>query len=289
MDINLLDQVKRFEQKNGLDATKDQVFVINPQVFSRLADAAQVNKSDRVLEVGPGLGFLTQELASKAREVLAIEIDERFKPYLSILPKNVEIKYGDAYRLLNDKKFLHQTKPPTKTVSSVPYSQAHNMLHNYTNWPWYQGDLVWLAPLSVINKVNRNPILSAYFKAELIEIVSRNNFYPQPHTTSAIILFKRIPDPLETKDLQIYLRRWLYNHEDRKVKNALREGIIHAVRELKNSKVSKKQAEKIIESLNIPKEHLEILTNNIKPRYYFEIPEKLLVWFNSLNYSSASS
>ncbi len=288
MDANFLDQVKKFGQENGLKVTRDQFFIVNPQVLSQMADVARVNKNDRVLEIGPGLGFLTWELANRAKEVLAIEIDERFKPYLSTLPKNVEVIYGDAYRLLNDREFLSRTRPPTKTVSSIPYSQAQNMLHNYTNGSWYQGDLVWLAPLSLVNKTNIEPILGAYFKAELVKIVSQNDFYPQPHTTSAIILFKRIPDPLETKNFQIYFRRWLYNHEDQKVKNALREGIIHTARDLKNSKATKKQVEKLVESLKIPPEQLELLTNNIRPQYYFEIPEKLLTWFNSLN-SSASS
>lgn len=276
MSTAFLDRVKKFGQENGLEAARDQFFVVNPQVLSRLADAARIDKGDRVLEVGPGLGFLTQELANRASEVLAIEIDQRFRPYLSSLLKNVEVVYGDAYRLLNDRNFLHQTRPPTKTVSSIPYSQAQNMLHNYTNWPWYQGDLVWLAPLSLVNKVNRESILGAYFRAELIEIVPANNFYPRPHTTSAIISFRRISDPLKTKDFPVYLRRWLYNHEDKKVKNALREVIIHAAWDLKGSEITKKQAEKLVEGLNISPEHLEPLTNNIRPQYYFEIPEKLL-------------
>lgn len=286
--IKLLDQVEKFERDYGPEVAKDQFFIINPEVLFRMLNAAQINKSDRVLEIGPGLGFLTRELAARSKEVLAIEIDKRFKPCLSNLPKNVEVIYGDAYKLLNNKKFLGQVVPPTKTVSSIPYSRAQNMLHNYTNWPWYQGDLVWLAPLSLINKVNSEPILSAYFKAELVNIVSRDDFYPQPHTSSAIIKFKRIPDPLETKDFQIYFRRWLYNHEDRKIKNALREGIIHAARDLKDSKVTKKQAEKLLGSINISPEHSELLTNNINPQYYFEIPEKLSPWFDSLNSSACS-
>lgn len=282
MDTSLLDQIKKYEQQNSLRVAWDQYFIINPEVFSKIIDIAQINKNDIVLEVGPGLGFLTRELAKIANEVLAIEIDQKFKPYLSDLPSNTNLIFDDAYKLLNNKQFTSGIKRPTKVVSNIPYSRAQNMLHNYTNSSWYQGDLVWLAPVSLVHKVNNEFILSAYFKAELIEIVEKDDFYPEPNTTSGILLFRRIPDPLITKDFQIYFRRWLYNHEVWKVKNVLREGIINAAMDLKNMKITKKQAKEQVDHLNIPLEQLEVLTNNIKPQYYFEIPEKLLYWFNEL-------
>jgi hypothetical protein len=156
------------------------------------------------------------------------------------------------------------------------------MLHNYTNWPWFQGDLVWLAPLSLANKINKEPILGAYFKAEVIETVNRDNFYPKPNTMSGIILFERIPDPVISNTFEIYFRRWLYNHEDKKVKNAISEGIINVAHDMRQINITKKQAEKLVVNLSIPVEHLAVLTNNIRPEYYFDIPQKLSNWFNSL-------
>lgn len=264
------------------EVKRDQFFLIDPKVTQQLINAAHITREDRVLEVGPGSGFLTKELARCAKEVLAIEIDEQFKTSMETLPENVEVIYGNAYTLLNDKKFLRAHRPPTKTVSCIPYSQAQNMLHNYTNAWWYQGDVAWLAPLSLAKKVNEEPILGAYFHAEIIAEVSKTSFFPQPNTTSAILYFHRIPNPKITGDFAIYFRRWLYNHEHIKVKNVLREGIIKAAYDLKSKQVTKNDARKIIESLNIPEEDLTVLTSNIKPTYYFEIPEKLVSWFNSL-------
>lgn len=277
-----IDIVKRFFENNNAIIEKDQYFLINKAVIDNLIKIADINKEDRVLEIGSGLGFLTVALAKKAKEVIAIEIDERFKPYLNKLPKNVELIYGDAYRLLNDKQFLKKTKPPTKMVANIPYSQAQNMLHNYTNAFWYQGDLVWIAPLSLVNKVNREPILGAYFRAEVKEKISKSAFYPKPNATSGIICFKRISDPQETMSFEIYFRRWLYNHEGWKVKNVLREGIIKAAFDLKRKKVTKNQARELMEGLQIPEQELEKLTNNIRPEYYFEIPAKLQGWFDNL-------
>ena len=167
-------------------------------------------------------------------------------------------------------------------MANIPYNQAQNMLHNYTNSDWYKGDLVWIAPLSLVNKINKEPILSAYFKAQLKEKVPRSAFYPEPNTTSAIIHLRRIPNPAKRGNFEIYLRRWLYNHEDWKVKNALREGIIKAAFDLKNKRLTKNQAREVIKSLGIPEQEQEKPTNNIRPEYYFEIPVKLREWFEKL-------
>ena len=261
---------------------KDQFFLIDIKVIKKLVDVAQITKKDRVLEIGAGLGFLTRELASRAKEVIAIEIDKRFEPVLKGLPNNVKVIYDDAYRLLNNKNLRAGIKPPTKVVANIPYSRAQNMLHNYTNSSWYQDDLVWLAPTSLADKVNNEAILGAYFTAKAIETVPKSAFYPQPNTASAIIYFKRIDDPQKTKNFAIYLRRWLYSHEDWKVKNALREGIIGAANDLRGVKITKNEARKLILNLKIPNEELNKLTNNIQPKYYFEIPKKLEGWFDSL-------
>jgi|GEM_PF-1914101 len=282
MEDSLLNQAMDFIKTKPLDISQDQFFLINCSIIKKLVATAQISSNDRVLEVGPGLGFLTKELAQKAKEVLAIEIDERFKPFLQRLPQNVQVIYGNAYKLLNRKDFLNKTPRVDKTVSCIPYSQAQNMLHNYTNWPWYQEDLVWMAPLSLAEKVNQEPILGAYFQAQVKQTVPKTAFYPQPNTTSAIVYFKRLADPIQSGDFEIFFRRWLYNHEHLKVKNAVREGIINAAKNLKGKFVSKNQARDLIDHLNIPLTEQEKLTNNIRPEYYFEIPKKLNNWFNQL-------
>lgn len=282
IDKGLLSTVKEFIYRHPPDIAKDQFFLVDLEVIKFLIDSAAVTADDRVLEVGPGLGFITKELSRRAKEVLAIEIDRRFEPYLNKLPRNVTVIYGDAYRLLNDKSFLEKVPSPTKTVSAIPYSQAQNMLHNYTNNPWFRGDLNWLGPLSFVNKVNQESLLGAYFKGEILRKVPRRAFYPQPKTSSGILYFKRIADPRKSGDFSIYLRRWLYNHEHWKLKNALREGLIRAARDLKKVFLTKNQARDLIADLNLPKEDLEKLTANIAPDYYFQLPERLGHWFSLL-------
>lgn len=270
-----LERVTSFLATQPANIKRDQFFLIDPAVMKQLVSAAQVTKNDRVLEVGTGLGFLTEILALRVKSVMTIEIDPRFKA-VNHLPANVEVIDGDAYKLLNQPSFHATHRSPTKTISSIPYSQAQNMLHNYTNWPWYQGDVVWLAPLTLAEKVNTEPILGAYFKAEVMQVVPPTAFYPLPNTTSAIIVFHRIEDPKQTKDFEIYFRRWLYSHENMKVKKAIMECIIHAAHDLTNTFISKKQAKAVVASLQLPEEELEKLTSNIRPEYYFELAPKIL-------------
>lgn len=72
---NYLQQVQDFLSKNSLDIAKDQFFCIDDDVFNQIVNSANISSNDRVLEVGPGLGFLTRKLAARAKEVIAIEID----------------------------------------------------------------------------------------------------------------------------------------------------------------------------------------------------------------------
>jgi 16S rRNA (adenine1518-N6/adenine1519-N6)-dimethyltransferase len=283
MDQLLLNQAREFILKHGADIKKDQFFLVDSSVIKKLVDIAEVTAKDVVLEVGPGLGFLTAELSQRAKKVIAIEIDKAFQPYLSKLPANVQVIDGDAYKLLNNHQFTKTLTPPTKVVSNIPYSRAQNMLHNYTNVNWCSSDLFWICPASMVNKVNEEPILSAYFKAELRETIPQTAFFPQPKTASAIVCFRRLPDPQKTGNFNIFFRRWLYNHEEWKVKNALREGVIAAANELKGLKVTKNQVRNLIADLGLPQAELEKLTNNIRPEYYFEIPERLSDWYNALS------
>ena len=278
-------EVQSFLASQSASVENDQFFCIDERVLEAMVAAAQLQPDDRVLEVGPGLGFLTRHLAMHVHSVLAVELDNRFAPYLAELPGNVEVIYGDAYRLLNDRKFRKQHIPPTKVVSNIPYSRAQNMLHNYTSSPWYQGDIVWLAPITLAEKVNEEPILGAYFHAEVVREVPRNAFYPQPDTLSAIIYFHRVPDPRQSGDFAIYMRRWFYKHEDVKVKNMLREGIVKAAWDLQHVRITKNEARQLIDQLALPPEDLELLTNNIPLRYYAEIPSKLAAWFDGLQKS----
>ncbi|MEK7451177.1 MAG: rRNA adenine N-6-methyltransferase family protein [Patescibacteria group bacterium] len=195
MDNNnkLLKRALNYFKYNQTSYKEDLAFLVDFQIIEKLIQIAKIGPRDRVLEIGPGLGFITKALAKKAKHVLGVEIDRGFKIYLSNLDNNVDIFFQDIRKLLQDETFLKRTKVPTKVVSNIPYSQAQDILLAFAKSKWYKGDLVWIAPTSFADKINHEPILSKYFKAAVIEKIPNTAFYPQPNTDSAIIHFHRLP------------------------------------------------------------------------------------------------
>ncbi len=272
--MSLVDELLTFIQRNSINQRLDQNFLIEKRAINDLINAAQVKKNDIVLEIGAGLGFLTQALALKAKKVVAVEIDERFKPFLKKLPKNVKVIYGDIYRLVCNKDFILKIGKIDKIVSSPPYSKIENILHPLMKRSFYQGDLFFIAPLSLVDKINKNPIFSAYFQAILIKKLTKKFFYPSPKTSSGIILFKRLPSPEKEGRIDIYLRRFLYERESWKLKNALREAIISALKIFDHQFISKNQAREIIKQMAIGQEELEKQVYHIKKETYYLISKK---------------
>ena len=94
-----------------------QHFLISQKVLQKIIQTANLSKNDIVLEIGPGLGILTQELAQKAKKVIAIEKDERMVEILKDVLgdyKNVEIIQGD---ILKEKLQITNYK----IVANIPY------------------------------------------------------------------------------------------------------------------------------------------------------------------------
>ena len=112
--------------KYGFRFTKSlgQNFLIDGNIVRKIADAAEVNENDNILEIGPGVGTMTEELALRAKKVLAIEIDEKLrelhKETLNI--DNVKVIYGDFLDLdlkkLTEEEFGEE---PFKVVANLPY------------------------------------------------------------------------------------------------------------------------------------------------------------------------
>lgn len=112
--------------KYGFRFTKSlgQNFLIDGNIVRKIADAAEVNENDNILEIGPGVGTMTEELALRAKKVLAVEIDEKLrelhKETLNI--DNVKVIYGDFLDLdlkkLTEEEFGDE---PFKVVANLPY------------------------------------------------------------------------------------------------------------------------------------------------------------------------
>lgn len=195
-----------------------QNFLLSENVLDQIVEAAELKKEDRVLEIGPGLGFLTKRLADSAGEVITIEKDRKLCQVLrEILKryKNVEIIHGDALHNANlANRYANITNSSYdshtcshysnyKLVANIPYYLTGKILQNFLASE-YQPQLMVLllqkeVALRIIAKPGKMSLLSVsvqfYSEPEIISYVGRENFYPPPEVDSAIVKLKVLGKP----------------------------------------------------------------------------------------------
>lgn len=199
---------KKFTTKKSLG----QNWLINPVILDKIIFAGEINKSDVVLEIGPGTGNLTEKLAEHADKIIAIEKDRRLIEYLermfetpgpdSTAPLNkvgVEIVEGDILKL-NIKKLLKNSKLKIedahyKIVGNIPYYITSRLLRKiFEEWPWPEL-IVLTIQKEVAQRIMAKPprmnllalSVQYYSEPKIISYVSKNNFRPVPKVDSAII------------------------------------------------------------------------------------------------------
>ena len=188
---------RNFRKKKSLG----QNFLINPHVIDKIIAVAEIGQNDIVIEVGPGLGNLTQRLADKAKEVIAVEKDSRLIPILKkefkychkirIIEEDVlRLKLPEA-RLLED--ILHKFR--YKIVANIPYYITSSFIRTvFEKWP--RPELIVLTiQKEVAQRIMAKPphmnllalSVQYYSEPEIVGYISRNNFRPVPKVDSAII------------------------------------------------------------------------------------------------------
>ncbi|UCH31440.1 MAG: ribosomal RNA small subunit methyltransferase A [Candidatus Bathyarchaeota archaeon] len=204
-----------------------QNFMIDSHYLQLLASYAKIKRSDTVLEVGAGLGFLTRILAQKSKTVLAVEIDTRLVKVLQnelIAFENIKLIEGDI---------LKDPIPPfQKLVSNPPFSISSPLLF------WLLGRTFSHATLTLQEDFARRlnaPLgskdysrltVSTYFhfEVELLDNVPRKAFFPLPKVDAVIVQLKhKTPSPFLVKDKGIFndVVRTLFTQRNRKVRNAI--------------------------------------------------------------------
>ncbi|MCX7881543.1 MAG: hypothetical protein N2482_03500 [Patescibacteria group bacterium] len=277
MENKLLKRVKEFEKKNKINIKLDQNFLIDEKILRDFIDICQIKSKERIIEIGAGLGFITEKLILFAKEVIAFEIDKRFESYLKKLSFKAKLIFGDGYKFFCDKKLISNLSKIDKIVGNFPYSKLENFLHPLMKGSWFEGDIYMIGPASFVNTINKNPIFNSYYQAVFIKKIKKDSFYPQPNTISAIIHLQRIKNPEKSKNLKIFIKRFLYEHENWKLKNCLREAIIEINKKIKNKFITKNQAREIIKKLKISQDDLEKTGYQTNLKLYQDIAQKLFL------------
>lgn len=178
--------------------SKGQNFLFDQNIIEKIITSANLSKNDTVLEIGPGLGVLTDYLVEQSGKVVAVELDKKlinllhFK-YLSV--KNLEIVEGDILKLKIDSLNLPKSY---KIVANLPYNITSNFIRNFleTNNP--PSEMVIMIQKEVakriVAKVGDMSLLSLsvqfYCEPKILFEVGRNSFWPAPKVDSAVINLK---------------------------------------------------------------------------------------------------
>lgn len=235
--MNLFERARFFRTKKRLG----QNFLVNPDVIGEIIDYAQITKDDTIIEIGPGVGFVTEQLVKYAKKVIAIELDEEAIKELEKLEcDNLEIIHNDI--LKTDISALSNEK--VKIVANIPYYITAPIISHL------------LGEIDDLNNKNRNSIseiilmvqeevarrmvatekspskqyglltILAQFwtDCEIIRLVGRKSFFPAPKVNSALVGLKINNEPkLKLSDYSHFRRvlKAAFSQRRKNIKNCL--------------------------------------------------------------------
>lgn len=243
-----------FQKKYG------QNFLVDTGVLERIIASAEITKEDCVLEIGPGIGTMTQYLAENAGEVIAVEIDKNLIPILEDTLsdyQNVTIINEDILKL--DIKKLAEEKnqgKPMKVVANLPY---------YITTPIIMGLFESHVPLKSITVMVQKEVadrmqvgpgtkdygalslaVQYYAKPQIVANVPPNCFIPRPNVGSAVIRLTRHEKPPVTVKDEAFLFALI-----KASFNQRRKTLVNGLSNAANLNLSKEQVAKALEQMNL--------------------------------------
>ena len=177
--------------------SKGQNFLINEKIYDDIIAAADLQPTDTVLEIGPGLGFLTAKLARQVKKVIAVELDDKLADYLQMGVgsqdiENVEIVNEDILRFRADSYLRGQDY---KIVANLPYNITSIFLRQFLTAEYKPRYLTLMLQKEVAERIAALPpemsvlaiSVQYYADPKIIRTVKAGNFWPEPEVDSAII------------------------------------------------------------------------------------------------------
>jgi 16S rRNA (adenine1518-N6/adenine1519-N6)-dimethyltransferase len=199
-------------KRHGLVLKKSlgQNFLVDPNILHKIVAAAGLDKNKGVLEIGPGIGALTQQLAKEAGKVVAVEIDQRLLPLLketlSAYP-HANVIHGDVLKvdLLNLFKEQFLDFNQVSVVANLPYYITTPIIIKLLEEKLPLENIVVMIQKEVADRMSAKPggkeygslsiAVQYYCEPEIVTIVPRTVFVPQPNVDSAVIKLKVRREP----------------------------------------------------------------------------------------------
>ncbi|QOR66702.1 16S rRNA (adenine(1518)-N(6)/adenine(1519)-N(6))-dimethyltransferase RsmA [Cytobacillus suaedae] len=205
-------------EKYGFSFKKSlgQNFLIDTNVLNRIVDHAELKEDSGVIEIGPGIGALTEQLAKRAKKVVAFEIDQRLLPILNETLEpypNVKVIHSDILKA-NVQQVIEQEFEgfsDLMVVANLPYYVTTPIIMKLLEDQLPLRGIVVMLQKEVADRISASPgtkeygslsiAIQYYTKAETVMTVPRTVFVPQPNVDSAIIrLTKREKPAAEVKN-----------------------------------------------------------------------------------------
>jgi len=264
MDLTSVKTIKELLLKYNARPSKKmgQSFLINKSALKKIVETAQLTPQDIILEIGPGIGTLTKELAEKAKKVIAIEKDGKM---VEILKKtlencrNVKIIHNDILKISNFKCSLRDALRVKqisnyKVVANIPYYLTSPLIRKCLESEKKPDEMILMVQKEVAQRICSKPpdmsLLSVsvqfYAQAKIFAYISKECFWPRPKVESAIIKISNI----KNQKSKIFIEKFF---------KVVRAGFSHPRKQLANN--LSKSLEKDKNEIN-----LWLLKNNIDPK-----------------------
>lgn len=256
---NILEETRYIMKKYNIRANKSlgQNFLISEEVVEKIVESADIKEDELIIEIGPGLGTLTERLLEKAGKVICIELDTKMIKILEdrfSLYKNFEIINEDILKV-NLQEIIKKEKRKCKVVANLPYYITTPIIMKLLEEKLEIESITVMIQKEVAERLIANPgeketgaityTVYYYCESEKILEVPNNSFIPEPEVTSEVIKLKiRKEEPIKVKDKEKMFKI---------IKNAFtqrRKTLINALMNTKTIK-NKEEVNKIFKKLNI--------------------------------------
>ncbi|MCI9558753.1 MAG: 16S rRNA (adenine(1518)-N(6)/adenine(1519)-N(6))-dimethyltransferase RsmA [Lachnospiraceae bacterium] len=244
-----------FQKKYG------QNFLIDIRVLDKIIAAAEITKDDVVLEIGPGIGTMTQYLAQAARQVIAVEIDANLIPILKETLQdysNVVLLHNDILKVdITELARQYNQDRPIKVVANLPYYITTPIIMGLFEKEVPVNNITVMVQKEVADRMQTGPgskdygalslAVQYYAKPYLVANVPQNCFLPRPSVGSAVIRLTRyVTPPVQVKDTALMFRIIRASFNQR------RKTLLNGLSNSPDLDFSKEQIAAAIEALKLP-------------------------------------
>jgi|AntAceMinimDraft_16_1070373.scaffolds.fasta_scaffold07918_3 16S rRNA (adenine1518-N6/adenine1519-N6)-dimethyltransferase len=193
MNLNSEKTIRELLKKYHLRPSKKmgQNFLVNEDILDKIIQNSQLTKNDVVLEIGPGIGALTQKLLKIVKKVVAVEKDKQLAKLLKMSLaefKNLEIIEGDIM-IVNDLPIIK----PYKIVANLPYNISLPIIRKFIEGKNPPQEMILMLQKEVAQKIcsQKSSIpkiaIELYAKSKILFFVPKESFWPMPKVDGAVI------------------------------------------------------------------------------------------------------